>query len=491
MDGKPLADCPKVYDFIERFQIRGLFSFMTGEFGSRNCDEIIDYAMNAKYKGTHEATAHPREHITHNLVLDYVTTAFDAKQIAYSMASDPQKAMAIEQLILQRAKALLVATARLHNKKSYLDEQEVGQIDASFRAFSLYLQGILDTTGETAKHIHVPFKSVETFFIFRDPSDPDVRALFSSMFELWFKTYQEKQSDAPYAGKVPEITTEFYTAYEELERDAGVTTADPVLEKLRYRSDINTDFGEGLLPTEGPARIAFVGYGEGRMEVPLINHINGINPDIRFDSFDIRTPKEIPPNVTFLNVNMRDMGEIRPDTYNRIMLIWSPFNDEIEHTHILKTVMSLAASAKEGCVLEIDGPLPIGEHSYETKLAEYHTEHPEEPEHIIPLIFKSETQDLTKLFSTAKPQFIIPLFEYFGFECVNMPRDPNEMESLTQKIKNDDTFIENDYQEDLNKQSFYRTATGKNRITYKFVLRHKRNFDDLAHQPETMLGVVS
>jgi hypothetical protein len=489
LDAKDANGNAKVTEFMERFQTRGLFSFMTGEFGAKNCDEVIDFALNATYKGSQEDTAHPREGITQNLMLDYVNLAFDAKQLAHSMSSDQQHIVAIEQLILQRAKALLVATARIHNKKGYLDEESVREIHASFMAFGLYLRGMIDQTGETAKHIHVPFKSVETFFKFRDPQDPDVRALFNSMFELWFSTYQEKQTDAPYAGKVPELTTAFYEAYEELERDAGVTTADPVLEKVRYRSDIDTDFANGLLPMQGSARVAFVGYGEGRMEIPLIEHINGINPDIRFDSFDIRTPKEIPQNVTFLNVNMRDMGAVKPDTYKRIMLIWSPFNDEIEHEQILKTVMSLAASASEGCVLEIDVPLPIGEHSYEKKLEDYHTEHPEEPEHIIPLIFKSETQDLTKLFSTAKPQFIIPLFEYFGFECVNMPRDPNDLESVIQKIKTDDAFIENDLQEDLNKQSFYRTASGKNRITYKFVLRTKKHFDDLEHQPETMLGV--
>ncbi|MGB3076361.1 MAG: hypothetical protein WBB36_13605, partial [Chitinophagales bacterium] len=410
MNSKDLDGQAKVHDFMERFQTRGLFSFMTGEFGAKNCDEIVDFALNASYKGSKEDTPHSHEGITQNLMLDYVNLAFDAKQLAYSMGVEPQKIASIEQLILQRAKALLVATARIHNTKGYLEENDVNQIHASFMAFDLYLQGMIDATGETAKHIHVPFKSVETFFKFRDPLDPDVRALFNSMFELWFSTYQEKQTEAPYAGKVPELTSAFYNAYEELERDAGVTTADPVLEKLRYRSDIDADFAEGLLPTEGPARIAFVGYGEGRMEVPLIQHINAINPDIRFDSFDIRTPKEIPPNVTFLNVNMRDMGEVKPDTYNRIMLIWSPFNDEIEHTHILKTVMSLAASAAEGCVLEIDVPLPIGEHSYEKALEEYHEQNPQEPEHLIPLVFKSETQDLTKLFSTAKPQFIIPLF---------------------------------------------------------------------------------
>jgi hypothetical protein len=425
------------------------------------------------------------ESFTESVLKEYADLAFLSWDYAASITPIPEHALQIHELVLQRAKALLLAAARHHEKNGSLTKEDEAYLQAAFDFQKLFLLSLADRTGEFARSINIPYDMVRDFFRFHDPTDADSRAVFNSAMELWFEKYIREQEHAPYKGKVEELTIRFYQEYEELEKDSAQTTADPILEKTRYKASDEYDLARGYMPLEAdpedPYTIGFIGIGNSRMENEIINALKAKTKGYRFIGIDINRPATLLEDVEFHRMNMKNLGREMPGKFNRLYAIWSPYMDVLELEELLDTAESLAlacltqnpvkpseSKTKYPPTVLLDIHFPFGKHSYEETTKKFHQDNPTEPEGMMHKDFEREGKEpVGKRFFASDPVFIDWIFGLYGFDIENLPRDPKEIANLCQQASLDDSFIPQGPQHDLDKQAYYRTASGANRITYK------------------------
>lgn len=479
---------PQLKEFMKEYGSMAIFSFLTGEYGAGNIPRIVWFAMEAQKPRVYEDEddiTHIRmyESFTEKILKKYAVSSLDATLFATSITPIPELSNQVRDLILQRSKALVLAAAKLHEQRA-LTAEDQSYLEAAFDFQRLFLLGLSDPSSELFRSMDMSYEAVTDFFRFHDATDPDSRALFNSTMELWFGIYMAKQEKAPYQGKVEELTNQFYREYAELEKDSGVTTADPVLEKQRYITGLEHDIQEGILrkgSPEDPVTMGFVGIGNSRMEKHIIEYLKGKIEHARFVGIDIERPETIPEEVEFHKLNMKKLGEVMPGAMDEFMLVWSPYMDVIELDEMLDVAESLALASKQ--TLQTDGSgqptiyldihFPFGEHSYEKVMKEFIAKHPDEPWGMMYKDFeRAGKPPVGKLFFASDPALINFVFGLYGFEVVNMPSDPTEIDAFCKRASEDDSFIPEGPQHDPDAQAVYRTSSGLNRITYK--LRRKQ-----------------
>jgi len=462
--------------FLEEFGINSLFPFLCGEYNQRNIPLVMKFALENQTPRSFDddgiETIRMYESFPEWVLGRYSAMAMDAWEYAQRISPVPEKALALNDLILQRSKALLVAAAKMHEVRGGLTEEEKAYVTCSFAFNEIMLHIMADKTGKLSQKYQMSYDLVRDFFILHDPSDPDSRELFASAMDLWFKIYTEKQKGAEYAGKVEELTGAFYQAYEELEKDSGQTTADPVLERTRYFKSLENDIACGVLPEPKKVgrsvKICFVGVGNARMEAPIVALLKGKDQGYRFFGIDIEKPQDIPPDIEFHRLNMKDLSREMPGKFDRIMLIWSPYMDVIELGEMLEVAASLTSAGTDDVEIEIDVAFPFGEHSYEKIIREYNRSSPDEP---VGMFFRDFSREgkppVGKRFFAGDPTFIDYCFGRHGFGIANFPAQPSEIIEICQRTSRDDSWILDGPQNDPDRQAVYRTNSGCNRVTYK------------------------
>lgn len=473
MENQPRELAERLDDFLEKYQGLGIVTLISGEQNQDTITKVVKFGLDT-YR------SHIINSYTSQLLREYSDLSYAAWKYAVYISKSPDQVEKNRNLILQRAKALLLTAANRYDAKQELSREDLAYLYISFRAYSHYLDAFSDPSGVVARQLKIPYEHVQQSYRYFDPEDSDSREVFYSLFDLWFETNVARQELADYHGNVEAITTDFYQAYEELEQDAASTTADPVLEYKRYLGDIAHDFGPQVVRKndhgKGTLGVGFLGAGKLRMEKHIIEDLKARldEENVEFFALDLNLPPSKPPGVSYLESNMAQVGNILPNRLHRIYSIWSPIMDELELEKLKLIIQSIARAAQPGCAVLIDNHFPFGEHSYESIMKAYNRENPAEPEGMMERSFERNGKSpLKKRFFASDPMCIIPLSARYGLRCVNLPSDPHELLAYCQKASQDDSFIGTTDQSDLNKNAVYRTSgekPGWNRITYKFVM---------------------
>lgn len=484
----PAQEHERIDTFIQSYGPGAVNTFLAGTYGKEDLSRIINFAL-----GTRVPTSRIVEEIpgitlevhrigsspTERLIHEYNGLVYDAWVYAAAITPIREQQIAVRDLILTRAKALLVAGAHWWEEKGALSEAEEQFLEMGFHFHRIFLNALSDSSGSYAREISLDDRFVREFFSFHDPSIPESFAVFQSAMEAGYQVFAAKQDQtASYVHDVPRITEEFYAQYARIASDVTRTTVDPSMEQPRFRASLSHDWETGVLPKhatrEHPVAICFTGFGEGRSELPLIEFIQAQTSGYEFIGTDLRLPNDPIAGVQLEQASLHDLGRLFPKKIHRMYFNGSPFMDVLRLKDWQQAVESIANAMEIGGIVEIDQAFPYGAHSYEQIIKEYHQVHPSEPLGMFQRSFdvgggSDDPELIGKPFFSADPQFMLWIFGMMGFEPINVPKDPQALKALCEQTSRDDSWITTGPQLDLDAQAVYQTPVSeRNRITYKF-----------------------
>lgn len=478
----------RIDDFIQSYGPAAVNTFLAGTYGKEDLSRIINFALGARVPMSrmveeipgislevHRIGSSPTERLIH----EYNGLVYDAWVYAAAITPIREQQIAVRDLILTRAKALLVAGAHWWEEKGALSEAEEQFLEMGFNFHRIFLNALSDLSGSYAREISLDDRFVREFFSFHDPSSPESFAVFQSAMEAGYQVFASKQDQtASYVHDVPRITEKFYAQYARIASDVTRTTVDPSMEQPRFRASLSHDWETGDLPKhatlEHPVAICFTGFGEGRSELPLIEFIQAETSGYEFIGTDLRLPNDPIAGVRLEQASLHDLGRLFPKKIHRMYFNGSPFMDVLRLKDWQQAVESIANAMEIGGIVEIDQAFPYGAHSYEQIIKEYHQAHPSEPFGMFQRSFdvgggSDDPELIEKPFFSADPQFMLWIFGMMGFEPINVPKDPRALKALCEQTSRDDSWITTGPQLDLDAQAVYQTPVSKrNRITYKF-----------------------
>lgn len=473
--------------FIQSYGPAAVNTFLAGAYGKEDLSRIINFALGTRVpmsKIVEKIPGIPLEvhrigsSLSERLIHEYNGLVYDTWVYAAAITPIREQQIAVRDLMLSRAKALLMAGAHWWEEKGSLSQAEERFLEMGFMFHRIFLNTLSDPSGSYAQKIPLDERFVREFFSLHDPGSPESFAVFQSAMEAGYQVFAAKQAQtAAYFRDVAQITEDFYAQYVRIASDITRTTVDPSMEQPRSRASIDHDWQTGDLPKvatkERPVAICFTGFGEGRSEIPLIEYIKAHTSGYEFIGTDLRLPEKPIAGVQLEQASIQDIGRLFPEKFNRMYLNASPLMDILRLGEWQQAVKSIADAMRIGGVVEIDQAFPYGEHSYEQLIKEYKELHPAEPAGMFQRSFDvggtGHPELIEKPFFGADPQFMLWIFGMMGFEPMNVPKDPRELRAMCQKTSADDSWITSDSQLDLDRQAVYQTPVSKrNRITYKF-----------------------
>jgi hypothetical protein len=178
----------RLESFMKEYGGLAVYSFLTGEYGSKNIDTVIRFAMEAQEPKVSEedgiTTIRLYESFSEQILRKYASLAFDSWLSALRITPIPEHAIKVRDLTLQRAKAMLTATAKLHEQRQasgeILSGEDMNHILLAFDFQQLLLEAVADPEGKLARSMDISYEVVRDFFRFHDPSDPDSKAFFNN-----------------------------------------------------------------------------------------------------------------------------------------------------------------------------------------------------------------------------------------------------------------------------------------------------------------------
>lgn len=472
--------------FLKEYGLQGLVTFLVSAYGRENLPLLVKFGLEAQEPKEREEegiqTIRLRESFTERVVKEYMLLVRFASRIASVISSDPQRASQIEDMILRRAKSMLIAAAKLHQKRGLTKEDEI-YIKMSFYFYSSYLDFLMDPKAESAKELNMPV-SLPNFFRYHDLTDPDIAAIYRSAEERWFHFWAKRQKQyAPYAGKVSEINTLFYQEYEEVEVESGRQTADPERETRRFIAADDWLLRMGLFPKD--AEIRSDGCGSAlRVDAKLNEHLKENSFPVKWPviGIDLLAHDNPPPDMEIIQGDVVEVLK-QPEHWGRYGMvrdIWpGPIPDSILLDQVEAYIEAVTTSLKKGGVFICDLPLPVGKGSYASLLQAYTLEHRREvmrtggkayepPGIMLERGFERPGKPpVEKKFLILHPEMILGMAAKRGLYPLNLPLDYSGREKIYALIAQDDSILKD--RNDAMTYPFWQTGSGWNRMTLIFI----------------------
>ncbi|MFA9288745.1 MAG: hypothetical protein ACEQSA_02600 [Weeksellaceae bacterium] len=450
----------EMYDFIKIHGMSGISVFLNGP--QENISRIIEFSK-------------INPDIADALMPEYAMLAIDSLTFAFDIKPDLHEAAALHDMLLQRSKALLMAAVSISEKRGQLSITELKYLAMAIQEQRFFLNACANPDKTIAKRSRIPYAVIEELFTYADVN-PYVQLAFSAIMESWLETEMRNQQTAEYANRADELNAYFYTNYREMVKDADKTTGDTELELARYKNLFNRDLDTLREKADKGEEITigFVGIGNGkRIEAPLIEHMKQVLPSakFRFVGVDQIDHADRIQDIEFRQMNMAELGDKMPDTFDQLYMIWSPLMDVLELKMFIKSIKSISTSLKADGKVIIDVHLPYGKHSYvgQGLIESYQETHPNDAPHMLENFYPQQDGTLLPKHLAAYdiPQILWAASQY-GLAPVNLPISDSHGESIAGYIdmlkKDDDLVVKpND-----TASAAWRTGSGMNRITYVF-----------------------